>query len=70
MLIQIFSSVYGPFLSAYTVAEARSTCCKLTTGVETVLKCIYSDFMLSVLTIPSLSCRGGSSKTLNSFHYS
>ena len=37
---------------------------KLTSGVETVLEWIYSDFMLSVLTVPSSPCWGGSSKSL------
>ena len=34
----------------------NSTCCrmiKLTSGVETVLECIYSDFMLRGLTVSS-----------------
>ncbi len=37
---------------------------KLTSGVETVLEWIYSDFMLSGLIIPSPPCWGGSSKSL------
>ena len=37
---------------------------KLTSDVETVLEWIYSDFMLSGLTVPSPPCWGGSSKSL------
>ena len=37
---------------------------KLTSGVETVLEWIFSDFMVSGLTVPSPPCWGGSSKSL------
>ena len=37
---------------------------KLTSDVETVLVCIYSDFMLSGTTVSRPPCWGGSSKSL------